>query len=121
MANIHILDGRHDTTVGTVVQGSFRVAFHIPLTNPIAGVVPTPGSPDAEGRGGSAVPNISVAERGAMDAGTLVEVVEMRNYNSNKTDASYRQQLKDRWTELSIQENIKFDFAYKYWLAEIVA
>jgi len=102
---IHILKGTLLEN-NNVMQGSFGVVFHIPITSPVAGIVETPIS---------VVPDIEQSEIDALAAGTLNEIEENWNYQTNKTDTGYKQQLKDRWNELNESVNAKYNFEYKYW------
>lgn len=111
MANIHILEGRIKGKVGSVEMGSYSVAYHIPIGTPDSNLT----FPDFI----SAVPDISSAELTALQAGTLLEVIETPNYLSSFTTAYYSQRLKDRWTYLDIAENVKYNFRVKFYLTEL--
>lgn len=104
--NIHILKGNFTERNNGVSQGNFRVVFHIPLSSPAVGIGETTKS---------VVPDIEQAEIDALAASTLIEVDENWNYQTNKTDDDYRQQLKDRWNSLNTSENARYNFEYKYW------
>ena len=104
--NIHILKGALVEENKGVLQGTFQVIFHIPISSPVAGIVETPKS---------VVPEIEQTEIDALAAGTLNEIEENLNYQTNKTNIGYKQQLKDRWFELNASVNAKYNFEYKYW------
>lgn len=110
--DIHILKGNFTEKNNGVLQGTFQVVFHIPISSPITGIAETPISE---------VPDIEQTEIDALAAGTLIEKSEPLNYQSNKTDTGYKQQLKDRWDELNTKENARYNFEYKYWKIKLNA
>jgi len=111
MADIHVLEGTRTDKVGSVEQGSYTVAFHIPIT--------TPDSNLTDPNFVSQVPNISQAETDAVKAGTLLEIVETVSYLSSFAGVYYQQRVKDRWAVLHTLENEKYAFKTKFYLTEI--
>ena len=108
MADIHILDGNR-TGDGQIY--SYRVVYHIPIAEPIAGVV----FPDFE----SELPGIDPAELDAIKAGTLYELVKSELYNINVPIATQVQRLKDNWTAYEVKVNTEYPLRYKFFGTEL--
>ena len=113
MSDIHILEGRIKEKEGNVTSGSYTVAFHIPLK------VPHQNFKSADSI--SIIPDISSDEVTALQAGTLLEIVESINYLSSFKDEYYMQRLKDRWVILNTEENEKYDFRVKYYCEKVLS
>lgn len=102
MADIHILAGNQLS--GGIF--SYRVIYHIPITEPIQDVV----FPNAT----SELTDISTAELDAIKGGTLVEIVKSEKYNSNVSVAEQSQRLKDTWIKIRDNKNLIYPLEYKF-------
>jgi hypothetical protein len=102
MADIHI--GKITKTGAT--HGMVEVFYHIPITSPKAGVIPTPVS---------ALSGLSQAEIDALANGTLVEIPISIQVLTTQTQADVVNNLKNDWQNKKMSYNQEYAFEYKYY------
>jgi hypothetical protein len=102
MADIHI--GKITKTGAT--HGMAEVYYHIPITNPKPGVIPTPAS---------ALSGLSQAEIDALANGSLVETPISILALTTQAQAEVVNNLRADWQNKKTSYNQEYAFEYKYY------
>ena len=88
-------------------KGTAQLYYHVPITTPVNGVVPTPES---------AIPTLlDQAEKDALAAGTLVEVTRSIEIFSNQSDNELVDAIKSDYLNVKSEFNQRFSFENKYY------
>jgi hypothetical protein len=101
-----------DVHIGKITQtrldkGTAQLYYHVPITTPVNGVVPTPES---------AIPTLlDQAEKDALAAGTLVEITRKIELFKNNTDNEVVAAIKADYLNLKAEYNQRFSFENKYY------
>jgi len=102
MADIHI--GKiNETTLG---RGQAELYYHIPISSPKAGIIPTPVSAIS-----SQLDSVEIA---ALAAGTVVEDAKTIIVGQNQTQQEIIAAIKNDWQNIKTEYNRKYDFEYKF-------
>ena len=102
MADIHI---------GTITRtqpgkGKAQLIFHILVTHPVDGIVPTPES---------SLTGLDQSEVEALAAGTLVELVRAIGVASSQSQAEIAGAIRRYYAVEALAWNEQFDFEYKFY------
>lgn len=111
MSDIHILEGSLNEFQQGIKTGTFQVAYHIPIDNPNSSLT----FPNFE----SIVPNIESNELTNLRNGLGLEISKIINYNDITSNSQYVTYLKNNWSSIRKEENIKYDFRTKFYLTEL--
>jgi len=107
-----------DIHIGKITQtrsdkGKAQLYYHVPITTPVAGVVPTPES---------AIPTLlQQPEIDALAAGTLVEIARDMEIFSNQTTNDIVLAIKEDYLNVKAEYNKRFGFEYKFYGAKFNA
>ena len=102
MAHVHIRAIRQTETG----RGKACLIYHVPIDNPVAGVVPTPESAiDSE---------LSDAERAALADGSLLEVTKTMAVLHAQSKSEIVEAIKADWRNMKADFNQQYTFEHKY-------
>ncbi len=103
MADIHIGKISQSETG----KGKAQLIYHIPITNPKAGIVPTPES--------SIASQLQQTEIDALAAGTVVEVPKDIVIEDNQTQTVVAVAIKADWQNVKADYNSRYNFEHKFY------
>jgi len=107
-----------DIHIGKITQtrsdkGKAQLYYHVPITTPVAGVVPTPES---------AIPTLlQQPEIDALAAGTLVEIARDMEIFSNQTTNDIVAAIRADYLNTKSEYNSRYDFEHKFYGAKFNA
>ena len=103
MADIHIGKISQSETG----KGKAQLIYHIPISTPKTGVVPTPES--------SIASQLEQSEIDALAAGTLVELSKDIVVQDSETQAEVAVAIKADWQNMKAQYNNQYNFEHKFY------